>query len=127
MPSHDKNTVLVLGNPDFEPDSLPLRILPELRKKLPEIDFFHADPNETWDISGDITVIDTGINLTEPRIFESLDAFEDSPRVSMHDFDALANLKLMQKLGKIGEVRILALPPGSSTEDATAFVCDRLS
>lgn len=117
-----KDKVLVFGNPDFEPDSLPLKILPDLRRRLPETDFAAADPNEEWDVSGDITVIDTAINLAEPRIFDSLDAFETSPRVSMHDFDALANLRLMQKLGKIGDVRVIALPPGISEEDALSFI-----
>lgn len=120
--SKDRIEVLVFGNPDFGPDSLPLKILPDLRRRLPDIGFTEIDPNEEWDVSGDITVIDTVINLTGPRAFDSLDIFESAPRVSMHDFDALANLRLMQKLGKVGSVRVIALPPDISPEEATEFV-----
>jgi hypothetical protein len=121
-----KTTVLVFGNPEFEPDSLPLRMLPKLRKRLPDIGFVAADPNEEWGIEGDVTIIDTAVNLTEPRVFDSLDMFEAAPRVSMHDFDALANLRLLQKLGKIGTVRILALPPEIQPNTALAFIADAL-
>ncbi|MEA3249060.1 MAG: hypothetical protein U9Q03_01735 [Patescibacteria group bacterium] len=122
IPQTDRPTVLVFGSPDFEPDALPLKILPRLKERLPEIDFVAVDPNEEWDIAGDITVIDTAINLTEPRIFDSLDAFEAAPRVSMHDFDALANLRLMQKLGKIDSVRVITLPPDTPPDDALNFI-----
>jgi hypothetical protein len=37
--------------------------------------------------------------------------FEQAPRVSMHDFDALTQLKLLAKLGRINSVKILGLPP----------------
>lgn len=119
--------VLVFGNPEFEPDALPLKILPELRKRLPDIDFMAVDPNEEWNIEGDITVIDTAINIEEPRIFDSLDAFEAAPRVSMHDFDALANLRLMQKLGKIGTVSVIALPPTIAPEKAIEYTSTALT
>jgi len=118
--------VLVFGNPDFEPDSLPVRLLPEFRRRLPTVEFIHVDPNEEWEASGDVTVIDTALNLNEPRVFMSLDAFESAPNVSMHDFDALANLRLMQKLGKIGAVRVIALPPNLNPDTAVTFVVENL-
>jgi len=123
----DKMKILVFGNPDHEPDALPLKILPEVRKRLPDIEFVVADPNEEWDVGGDLTIIDTAINLTEPRVFDSLDAFEAAPRVSMHDFDALANLRLMLKLGIISSVRVIALPPQISPDDAIRFMTEKLS
>ena len=38
--------VLVLGNPLIPEDSLPLKLLPKLRKKFPRIEFVEFDPNE---------------------------------------------------------------------------------
>ena len=36
------------------------------------------------------------------------------PRGSVHDFDLGFQLKYLRKLGKLGEVRIIGLPKGSS-------------
>jgi len=103
--------VFVFGNQDYAPDSLPLRLLPDLRTTFPHVNFLALDPNENWEVDPDITVIDTVINLDQPRVFESLAVFEQAPRVSMHDFDALTQLKLLAKLGRINSVKILGLPP----------------
>lgn len=119
-------TVLIFGNPDLPEDSLPLKILPELRKLHPEISFKITDPNEEWDIPAlsstnvpeEITVIDTAIEINEITIFDTLEKFSPAPRVSLHDFDALANLRLLQKLGKIKKIKIIGIPPDYSNETA---------
>ncbi len=113
--------VFVFGNPDLPMDSLPLRILPELRKRLPDIDFQVKDPNEEWDVPEELTVIDTVVGLKEPRVFDSLDSFSAAPRLTMHDFDAYANLRLLQKIGRLKKMRILGLPSEMPERDALAF------
>ncbi len=113
--------VFVFGNPDLPMDSLPLRILPELRKRLPDIDFQVKDPNEEWDVPEELTVIDTVVGLKEPRVFDGLDAFSSAPRLTMHDFDAYANLKLLQKIGRLKKIRIIGLPPNLTKTSALSF------
>ncbi len=110
--------VFVFGNPDLPMDSLPLRILPELRKRLPDIDFQVKDPNEEWDVPEELTVIDTVVGLKEPRVFDGLDAFSSAPRLTMHDFGAYANLRLLQKIGRLRKIRIVGLPPNLKEADA---------
>ncbi|OIO51841.1 hypothetical protein COY93_01640 [Candidatus Uhrbacteria bacterium CG_4_10_14_0_8_um_filter_58_22] len=119
--------ILVFGSSAYEPDSLPLKILPNLRRRLPDDRFLALDPNEEWEVSGDLTVIDTVINLTEPTIFRSLDAFRTSPRCSTHDFDALAQLRLLSKLGRIGQVTVIGLPPRMNEAAASDFVAAALT
>jgi hypothetical protein len=115
-------TVIVFGNPDLPTDSLPVRIMPALMKKRPDLDIRHLDPNEEWEVPAEISVIDTVAGLKEPRLFAGLDEFTDSgPRVSMHDFDAYTNLKLMMKLGKIRAVRVIGLPPELDEAVALTF------
>ncbi len=118
--------VFVFGNPDLPMDSLPLRILPELRKRLPDIDFQVKDPNEEWDVPEELTVIDTVVGLKEPRVFDSLDAFSAAPRLTMHDFDAYANLRLLQKIGKIKIVVVIGLPTDMDETLAADFTIGRL-
>lgn len=120
------STVYVFGNPDLSQDSLPLRLLSELRRRLPDIEFAVKDPNEEWDVPEELTIIDTVMGIKEPRVFDSLDAFTAAPQLTMHDFDAYANLRLLQKLGRLKKVTILGLPPQYPEKAATSFVAKTL-
>jgi hypothetical protein len=121
--------IFVFGNEDLEMDSLPLRILSKLEKEFPKIEFEIKDPNEEWVIpeSGELTILDTAVGIKEVTIFSSLEKFSKAPRVSMHDFDALTNLRYLQKLGKIKKIKIIALPPHLSEERAIEEVKVMLS
>lgn len=119
-------TIIVFGNPDLKMDSLPVRLLPRLRSARPDLDFRHLDPNEEWDLPADITVIDTVMGLDRPRVFETLDAFQSGPRLTMHDFDAYMNLRLLMKLGRLRSVRIIGLPPTLTEEAGLGFCLEAL-
>jgi len=103
--------VFVFGNEDLKMDALPLELVPLLKERFPEHDFLVQDPNEDWDVSEPFYIIDTVVGLKEPQVFDSIDVFQNVPRVSMHDFDALTNLRFLKKLGKLPEVKIIGLPP----------------
>jgi hypothetical protein len=104
-------TIFVFGNPDLPQDSLPLRILPALRAKFPSIKFEVKDPNEDWAVPTELVVIDTAVGIKEITVFDSLEKFAPAPRVTMHDFDALTNLRFLQKLGQLKQIKIIGLPP----------------
>ena len=115
-------TIFIFGNQELEMDSLPLRILPELQKAFPSIHFEIKDPNEEWDVPERLTIIDTAVGLKKVKIFEDLDSFDSSPRLTMHDFDALANLKYLKKLGKLQEIKIIGVPPEISEKKAVEAI-----
>ncbi len=119
-------TVLVFGNPDLPSDSLPVRILPELQRRLPDVEFLHLDPNEEWELPEEITVIDTVVGVKEPRVFPGLDDFSPAPNLSMHDFDAYANLRLLMKLGRLKSVRVVGLPPSMDETAAADWAAENL-
>lgn len=128
MVDNKKKKVLVFGNPDLEIDSLPLRILPVLQKKLLGIEFIVQDPNEEWEIGGEeITILDTAIGIKNIEIFDNLSKFSKVPRVGMHDFDALTNLRFLQKLGKIKKIKIIALPSNLSKKETIVGLLEILS
>ena len=111
-------TVYVFGNPDVDIDALPLRILPELKRRLPDVQFVVKDPNEDWEVPEELVVIDTVVGLDQVQVFEDIDKFVTTPRITMHGFDALMNLKLLQKIGKLKKLKIIGIPPTISEEEA---------
>ena len=119
-------TVFVFGNPDLAQDSLPIKLLPRLSAALPEIKFIAVDPNEEWGATGDITIIDTVINIDEPRVFNDLGYFTPPPRLTMHDFDAYTNLKFLKKIGKVSSVKIIGIPPNFPEDRALDFIITAL-
>lgn len=123
-------TVYVFGNPDLPEDALPVQLLPTLRQEFPHIEFSVKDPNEEWDIPDHLIAIDTAIGINRVQEFHSLEQFHTSPRVSMHDFDALAQLRLLQKLGKLKKITIIGIPPHMGVAEALkdiSIVLTRLS
>lgn len=111
--------VYVFGNPDIKEDSLPLKILPRLQKEFPDISFQVLDPNEEWDVPENLMMIDTVVGIDKITIFDDLDQFSLAPRVSLHDFDAYANLRLLKKLGKLKKITIIGVPPNITINEAT--------
>lgn len=112
-------TVFIFGNPDIGGDSIPLKILPELRKKYPGIDFLSRDPNEDFELSEAAVIIDVVAGLKEIRVFDSLEDFEAPPRMTLHDFDLFGHLQLLKKLGKLpSKIKIIGLPPTISEKEA---------
>ncbi len=112
-------TVFIFGNPDVEEDSLPLKILPELRRKCPGVDFLTKDPNEDFELPEEAVIIDVVAGLKEIRVFDSLEDFEAPPRMTLHDFDLFSHLQLLKKLGKLpAKIKIIGIPPTISEEEA---------
>ena len=114
--------IFVFGNPDLKFDSLPVRLIPELKKHFPDSEFIHIDPNEEWEVPEGLTIIDTVLGIKNPMIFNNLLTFKKAPNITMHDFDAYANLRLLQKIGKLKDVKIFGLPPDISEAEGLEFL-----
>lgn len=111
--------VYVFGNPDLQMDATPIRLVPELQKKFPQHEFIIRDPLDEWDSVPDpLVILDTIMGIDSVQEFTSLDTFEASPRVTMHDLDLWSQLQLLKKVGKLKHVRIFGIPPGSDTQTA---------
>jgi hypothetical protein len=114
--------IFVFGNQDLREDSLPLRILPKLQEKFPNIKFEVKDSNEDWDVPEELTVFDTVMGINGMKVFDDIKAFSAAPRVSMHDFDALTNIRYLIKLGKIKKIKVIGISPTMNESDATEAV-----
>lgn len=113
-----RKTVYILGNPLVDSDSLPIKMMPSLKKKFPRLYFSHFDPTENWPDEKNLILIDSIYGIAKVRLFGDIDDFKLSPRVSAHDFDVKLSLGMMKKLGKIKKLRIIGIPEGLSVNEA---------
>ena len=109
--------VYVFGNPLFDKDSLPLKILPRLKKTWPLIDFQIADPNENFPPQKEknLIILDTVFGIKKPTIFDLDDfsslSYRKKRLISPHDYDLLTHLLLLKKLKRIEKAIIIGIPP----------------
>ncbi len=122
-------SVSVFGNPDLPADSVPVGLVPRLRKRFPEIRFVVEDPNEI-DLPkrGKWVIIDTVRGL-ESVLWLSVDDIARSRNVGMtaHDYDLATLLLLAKKLDSSFEPNILGVPFGMSEREALPDVIRKLS
>lgn len=110
--------IYIFGNQDLDFDSIPFKILGDLKINFPDIEFVVKDPNEELGDEKEITLIDTVHGIEKVTLYSGLNEFENSPNLTMHDFDALANLKLLEKLGKITKITIIGIPADLKKQEA---------
>jgi hypothetical protein len=106
--------IWLFGNPDLNCDCLPLKILPQLKKLFPKIDFIIQDPLEEWSLPSELFIIDTVQGLKKVEVFTTLEKFQPSPHVTMHDFDLGAQLNWLKKLGVLPKFTIFGIPENIS-------------
>ena len=122
-------SVSVFGNPDLLLDNVPVRLVPKLRKRFPDIRFVVEDPNEIdlpkW---GKWVIIDTvrGLGCVS---WLSVDDIARSRNVGMtaHDYDLSTLLLLAKKLDESFEPNILGVPFGMSERQVLPEVVRKLS
>lgn len=113
-------SVFIFGNPDLEEDSLPLQILPELKKCITSFDFQVLDPNEDWELPDannfetqpKLIIIDTVKGIDKVTSFTSLDQFARTPHITVHDFDLGMKLRWLAKIKKLPPFLIIGIPMG---------------
>lgn len=105
--------IYVLGNPLVPEDSTALKILPQLKKKFPEIEFIVVDPNDNFPPKKekDLIIIDTVLGIKKLMILD-LDDFKKQEKtpLSPHDYDLLFHLLLLKKTKRLDKVKIIGLP-----------------
>lgn len=111
-------TIFVFGGKDIKEDSLPVRILPKLKKEFPDIRFLHLDPNEELEGQKHLYIIDTVQGVKRVSIFRDPAIMKKRSGVTVHDFDLATMLILLKKLGKLPPLLIIGIPPHLKEETA---------
>ena len=66
--------ILVFGNPLLKQDSLPIKLLPKLKQKFPNIQFIEADPTEDITKFGkDLIILDVVKNINKIKIIDDIE------------------------------------------------------
>lgn len=107
-----KYKVLVFGNRLINKDSVPLMLIPKLKKEFPDIDFVEFDSIEDVENEGSIIyILDSIENIDKVTIIKDIDRIEISKHLyTMHDMDLGYTLKLMKKVNMIDEIVIFGIP-----------------
>ena len=112
-----KLKIFVFGNVFIREDSLPIKLLPDLQKAFPKIEFIVTDPNDNFPPPGekDLIILDTVKGIKKPMVLDLKD-FEETGKtpISPHDYDLLFHLLLLRKLKRLNSVRIIGIPPNKS-------------
>jgi hypothetical protein len=124
--------ILIFGSPLVERDSLPLKLMDELRARFPKIEFKEFDPNENLENEGrSLNIIDTVEGIDRVTLITNIDAIKTSRLYSMHDFDLGYSLKLLKKLNYLDSVKIFGVPMKIKKNEAlkqlTALISASLS
>ena len=104
--------ILVFGNRLVKKDSLPLKLIPHLKKEFPKIEFKEFDSIE--DIQNEVPIIyiiDSVENIDNVTVIYNIDQIEVSNSLyTIHDLDLGYMLKLMKKVNLIDQVIIFGIP-----------------
>ena len=110
--------IWLFGNIDLPQDSLPLRLQERLSSEFPNIKFIVQDPLDEWVMPEELFIIDTVQGLDKVTVFNSLDQFQKTSSVTMHDFDLGMQLRMLQKVGQLPPLTIFGLPADISEDQA---------
>ena len=113
--------ILVFGNSLVEKDNLNLKLISKLKKNFSKIEFKEFDPTENLEgeiEGGNLLILDVAEGIDNVVVINNLDKLEIFGRCSMHDFDLAYNLKLLKKIGKLRDIKIIAVPIESDIKEA---------
>ena len=104
--------ILVFGNRLVKKDNLALKLIPFLKKELPQIEFKEFDSIEDIQNEGSVIyIIDTVEDIANVIIISNIDQIEVSNNFyTIHDMDLGYMLKLMKKVNMIERVIIFGIP-----------------
>lgn len=114
--------LLLFGNPALAMDSLALKVGAALEQEGYET--LHLEnPLGLLDLDlAEYVILDVAYGVTEVKLLTDVDKLVLGRLCSLHDFDMAYFLKLLNALGDLDEIRIIAIPLEMSEQDAIVGV-----
>jgi len=115
-----KKVIFVAGNSLIEQDSLALQVAEQLRGKIRGIEFREIESLDELQEKEkqNPCIMDVAAGIKKVELIESMDELQTAQPFSAHDFDLAMQLKILQKMGKLGKVKIIAIPADYSLQTA---------
>ena len=116
-----KTIVLCFGNEFVEMDRLPIILYRELRNKIPNVDFVLCESlNEILDYLNyeRVFILDTVKGIKDVSIIDDIEILKERKIYTLHDFDLSLYLKLINRIKKIKNLKIIGIPVGYDKGDA---------
>ncbi|PIR43446.1 hypothetical protein COV24_02805 [candidate division WWE3 bacterium CG10_big_fil_rev_8_21_14_0_10_32_10] len=113
--------IYVFGNEDIKEDNKAIIAAKKIKKNFKDINFIIIKPNQDLPFEGDVVIMDTVENINEVRLVDLNNEANVllSPRITAHDFDLAFQIKYLRKLGKIGNVMLIAIPQNKKVDYLT--------
>ena len=102
--------IFVVGNALVEKDSLALKVAEKLKEKVKGLEFEAVESLDDVENKKDLYIMDVAFGIEKVQLIKDLEKLETKQPVSGHDFDLAMELKLLKKIGRIGKVKIVAIP-----------------
>jgi Ni,Fe-hydrogenase maturation factor len=119
-----KKVIFVAGNPLIEQDSLALRVAEQLQGKIRGIEFREIESLDALQEKEkqNLCIMDVAAGIKKVQLIQGIEKLQTKQPISSHDFDLAMQLKVLQKLGKLGKVEIIAVPARCDLKKATREV-----
>jgi Ni,Fe-hydrogenase maturation factor len=108
-----ESIILYFGNELIPEDKIAIDIVEEISGRLPDIEAVHCQsPEEVTRYKDyhEVFIVDVSPDVDDVVVVESLKSLKKRELFSLHDFDLNFFLRLMDKLGGLGNIKIIALP-----------------
>jgi hypothetical protein len=106
--------VYVFGNQDVPEDNNAIKIVHKFSKEFSEIKFITVPINTDLPFfdEKEVIILDTVSGIKKVKLItnKDFDKLVMSPRNTVHDFDLGFQLKYLQKLGKLKDIKIIGIP-----------------
>ncbi len=109
-------TIFVLGNELLKEDSIALKLKKDLQKIFPGIQFKEFDANE--ELPKTLIFLDSVLGTKKALVITDEKMISAQNTCSVHDFDLGLTLKLLKKIRKINEFKIIGIPAGMNKKKA---------
>ena len=108
-----KSAILYFGNELIPEDRLAIKVVEELKGTLPGFEFVHCHSPDTildYKDHAKVIIVDVSPNVEEITVVKDMTSLKERELFTLHDLDLNFFLKLMEKLGNIKSIEIIALP-----------------